>query len=478
MLFKHSIIYMLAKIIPGIMAFAGLSVYTHLLTPDQYGVYTLIFTRTIFIHNGLINWLPAGTLRFWSNTDYSEQSFTSTLAISYIKIAFIFFLIALVGIIFYWGEQQAIWIINVYLLLLAVSLFTITQYLFSARIQPLKYAYITIGYSILAFSFGALLAYLGYGASGVITGITIGTAIPALIVFKRIWLPFNKKAYNKKLFKNMLVYGLPISSAFFLEEITKTADRFMLAGLQDKAQAGLYAVGYDLSGNSIFLLMTAINLAAYPVVIKLLDSEGKQAAMDYFRHYAILLIGVAIPAVVGLNLLGPDLVFLLIDKDYQESVIFLLPWITVALFLMGLQAFYFDLAFQLGHYTMGIVKIGIVIASVNILLNYLLIPPMGIKGAAIATISSFAIGTVLSAIMGRKCFSLPFPIADFGKIIIASTFMGFCLWWLKDMRGWGWLVLQLTLGIISYGTVVYAFNLLDIRDSIKVFFRNKRSQKF
>ena len=464
---------MLAKIIPGIMAFAGLSVYTHLLTPEQYGVYTLIFTGTIFIHNGLIHWLPAGTLRFWSNNDYSVDSFISTLTSSYLKAATFFFFITLGFVFYYWGQQQAIWAINVYLLLLAVAIFTISQNIFSARIEPLNYALITIAYSILAFAFGALLANLGFGASGVVTGIAIGTAIPALFVFKRIWLPYDKKAYNKELFKKMLVYGVPISSAFFLEEITKTADRFMLAGLQDKAQAGLYAVGYDLSGNSVFLIMSAINLAAYPVVIKLLETEGKKAAVDYFRHYAVLLLGVSIPAVIGLNLVGPDLVYLLIDESYQESVIYLLPWITIALFFMGLQSFYFDLAFQLGHYTIGIVKIGLIIAPINIVLNYFLIPPMGIKGAAIATISSFIIGSFLSAIMGRKYFALPFPFSDFAKIIVASIIMGLSLWWLKDMRGWGWLMLQLSVGIISYGIVVYSFNLLDIRNNVKVFIHQK-----
>lgn len=474
MLFKHSAIYMLAKIIPGIMAFAGLSVYTHLLTPDQYGVYTLIFTGTIFIHNGLIHWMPAGTLRFWSNSDYSKASFISTLTRNYLKAAAIFFFVTLAFVLFYWDQPQAIWAVNVYILLLAVAIFTITQNIFAARIEPLNYAFITIAYSILAFGFGALLAKLGFGASGVVTGIAIGTVIPALFVFKKIWLPYNKKAYNKELFKKMLVYGVPISSAFFLEEVTKTADRFMLAGLQDKAQAGLYAVGYDLSGNSIFLIMTAINLAAYPVVIKLLESEGKQAAVDYFRHYAVLLLGVSIPAVIGLNLVGPDLVYLLIDEAYQESVIYLLPWITIALFFMGLQSFYFDLAFQLGHYTIGIVKIGLVIAPLNIVLNYLLIPTMGIKGAAIATICSFVVGSILSAIMGRKYFALPFPLLDFAKIIIASFIMGVSLWWLKDMRGWGWLLLQLSVGIISYGIIIYALNLLDIRKNIKQFIQDKR----
>ena len=129
-------------------------------------------------------------------------------------------------------------------------------------------------------------------------------------------------------------------------------------------------MGYDLSGNSILMIMSAINLAAYPVIIKLLDTKGKEIAMDYFHHYAILLLGIAVPAVVGLNLVGPDLVHLIIDKQYQASAIYLLPWITSAVFLMGLQAFYFDLAFQLGHYVIAIVKIGIVIAIVNISLNY------------------------------------------------------------------------------------------------------------
>jgi O-antigen/teichoic acid export membrane protein len=134
---------------------------------------------------------------------------------------------------------------------------------------------------------------------------------------------------------------------------------------------------------------------------------------------------------------------------------------------MGLQAFYFDLAFQLGHYVIAIVKISVVIAVVNFSLNYWLIPTMGINGAAIATLSSFAIGSILSAIMGRRHFTLPFPMKEFTKIVLASLVMGFCLWWLKEYRGWGWLALQLGVGIISYVIMILAFNVLDIRAKIK-----------
>ena len=469
MLFRHSSIYILAKIIPAIMAFAALSLYTHLLSPDEYGTYTLIFAGTVLLHNVLFNWLPAGTLRFWSNEDFDNQTFTSTLASSYIKISLFLFVIALIGVFYFWDKPAVGWISSAYIFLIALAIFTITQNLFTAKIEPEYYAYLAISYSILALAIGGILAYLGFGAVGAVTGIALGYLIPSLFVFKKMWLPHKKEAYSPELFKKLLTYGLPLASAAFLEELVKVSDRFMLAGLQDKAQAGLYAVGYDLSGNSILMIMSAINLAAYPVIIKLLDTEGKEAAIDYFRHYVILLLGIAIPAAIGLNLVGPDLVYLLIDPAYHEPVIYLLPWITFSIFLMGLQAFYFDLAFQLGHYITAIVKISIIIAIVNLSLNYWLIPIMGMKGAAIATLVSFALGSILSVIMGRKRFKLPFPLKEFAKITVASLVMGFCLWWLKDLRGWGWLALQIAVGIASYGIMMITFNILDIRTHIKEF---------
>ncbi len=469
MLFRHSGIYIIAKLIPGLMAFAALSLYTHLLSPAEYGVYTLIFTGTVFLHNIIFNWLPSGTLRYWSNQEFNNTQFTNTISTVYLRISFLLLIIASIGVVYYWGQQEVIWISSSFLFLIALALFTITQNIFSVKIEPLNYAILTISYSILALCFGALFSYMGYGASGVVFGIALGTFIPTLFVFRKTWLPYKKHYYNKALLKRLLIYGMPLAAAALVEEITKVSDRFMLAGLRDKAEAGLYAVGYDLSGNSILMLMAAINIAAYPVIIKLLDSEGKDVATSYFRRYVILLLGVSIPAVIGLNLVGPNLIYLLIDIDYQASVIFLLPWVSVGIFLLGLQVFYFDLAFQLGHKTIVSVKVAVVIAVINVGLNYWLIPKMGIQGAAIATISSFAVGSIMSSLLGRQYFHLPFPAVEILKILMSTLIMFACLWWLKDLRGWSSLALQLSIGLISFFIMIFVFNVLNIRTDIKNF---------
>lgn len=467
MLLRDFSIYIIAKILPGILSFAALSLYTHLLSPDEYGTYTLIFSTTVLLYSVIYNWLAAGTLRFWSSKSYQKLEFMSTLMQSYIKISLLMFVISMLGILVFWGGEQVSWIISSYFLLVTYAFFSITQHIFTVKLEPITYAYLAISYAITSLLLGSLLAYFGFGAVGVLAGITLGNIIPTFFVFKGVWLPYKKETFNKDLFKKLTIYGLPLASAALLEEVTKVSDRYMLAGFHDKSQAGLYSVGYDLSANTILLIMAAINLAAYPVIIKLFETKGEKAAMAYFHDYAIVLLGLSIPAVIGLNLIGPDLIYLLIDQQYQASVLFLLPWITVATFVMGLQAMYFDIAFQLGHTVIIIAKIAIVIAIVNLVLNYWLIPIIDIQGAAIATLSSFTIGSVLSVIIGRKHFKLPFPFVEFTKILIASLIMGFCLWWMKDLRGWGWLGLQLVVGTLSYLIMLLAFNVLDIRSHIK-----------
>jgi len=95
---------------------------------------------------------------------------------------------------------------------------------------------------------------------------------------------------------------------------------------------------------------------------------------------------------------------------------------------------------------------------------------MGIQGAAIATICSFAIGCIFSAYFGRKYFSLPFPLTETIKIVIATLVMFFCLWWLKDFRGWIWLLIQFGTGLISFFIMMLVFNVLEVRQHLSSYF--------
>ena len=100
LLFQNSSIYILAKVIPGLMAIVALSLYTHFLSPEEYGLYTLILSGTILLHNVFFDWLTAGTLRFWYNKKYTQLVFISTLAVAHIRISFVLLIIAILLVIY------------------------------------------------------------------------------------------------------------------------------------------------------------------------------------------------------------------------------------------------------------------------------------------------------------------------------------------------------------------------------------------
>lgn len=465
---------MFAKIIPGLMAFTALSVYTHLLTPSQYGVYTLIFTAAMFMNTTIFNWIPVGMVRFWPGGNYTEKTFISTMGALYRCLSLPIIILAVL-ISFFIANESIGYLIAWLILLCGFVSHRFGLMLKTAQMQPNSYAIMLISYSVLALSLGSTLAYLGWGAMGLLIGVATGMLIPSLIQTTRMWLKYDPSAYSPELTQKLVLYGMPLAASFLLDEVANVSDRYMLAWLSGEAEAGKYAVGYDLAGNSILMIMNAINLAAYPMIVKLLDTKGKEAALDYFKTYATLLLGLSIPAVVGLSLVGPNIVDLVIGEQYKESVTLLLPWVSSAVFFMGAGAFYMHLPFQLGNYNMGIFKIAGAVAVLNLLLNYLLIPRMGMQGAAIATLLSFMVSVTLGFIFGRRVFPIPFPLKEVGKILLSTLLMGICLYLLKENRGWLWLMVQFLSGSTIYLTAGYLLNIGGVKQFVDDRIRAKLS---
>ena len=180
MLLKNSSIYMFAKIIPGLMAFTALSVYTHLLTPQQYGVYTLIFTAAMFVNTSIFNWLPVGMVRFWPGGTFTEQTFISTMGVLYRFLSLPIILLAVLISLFVaseWIPYLAAWLI----LLAGFVSHRFGLMLKTAQMQPTSYAVMLISYSVLALALGSSFIYFGWGPMGLLIGVAAGMLIPSLI---------------------------------------------------------------------------------------------------------------------------------------------------------------------------------------------------------------------------------------------------------------------------------------------------------
>lgn len=109
----------------------------------------------------------------------------------------------------------------------------------------------------------------------------------------------------------------------------------------------------------------------------------------------------------------------------------------------------------------------IVPAVANIALNFLLLPVMGLMGAVVATMASYAIAIILLALAGRRYVFLPVPWAELVKILLAALAMWPAVMLVPAFGSWPELFLKAGLGAIVYGIVAFLLNAGGVRQFVR-----------
>ncbi len=461
MLIRHSALYLIAKLIPGLVHFLSLAVFTRLLSPEDYGYYALVFAVVQLVNALLFQWLRVSLIRFLPQTSprglllqSGLQGFIfTTMSLSILSAFIALFLSAQLST----GE-----VLLGLGLLVALAWHELNLEVLRAELHAYRYLVWTVLRSILSLIIGVVLIYLGFGAQGVLLGAMLGLVLPSLIATVRTW-PWQKLfAIHAPTLQKLLQYGLPLTLTFALSFIINGSDRLLIAWLLDTEALGLYSVGYDLGRQTIFLLLMGVSLASFPLAVKALESKGIEAASRELQKNATLMLMLGVPATVGLVTVAPNLTHNLLGDAFQESK-HIIPLVAVAALVSGFREFHVNRAFQLSNHTRGLIMPTALAAVSNLALNFLFIPRWGIAGAAVATLIAYTISTVVTWQLGRKLFPIAISIPDTNKIIIATALMWLALLPMQAWLGLGPLLIQVLIGIFVFATSTVLLDTAGVR---------------
>ncbi|WP_368503227.1 oligosaccharide flippase family protein [Alkalihalophilus sp. As8PL] len=464
MVSKHAFMYVFSHGIPALIGFLSIAVFTRLLSPEQYGVYALVIAITALVNAVVFEWIKLSLLRYYSQYKM-ESKFLSTLKLSFLG------LVLLTTII---GVMTAIIFPNISLSLVVLCLLLswlqswggVNLSLMRAQLNPKSYGYYSFTRATLGIVLGTLLISSGFGAVGLLIGLIIALLLTFLRPTIQIWkVHLNTTDFDHTMFKSFLMYGLPLTLTLLMTVVIHNSDRLIIGYLMTTAATGVYSVTYDLIEQSIFTLMMVVNLAALPIAMKVMEEKGEKASYQQVKRNTSLIFFISIPAALGVWLLSDNLVYLLLGEQYRQAARLLIPYIVVIALLRGFKLYCIDIMFYLKKKT-SLQVIPVVVAGVlNIVLNFVLIPVMGLEGAAIATVASYVTAILLSWMLVHiQIHPIPIPIGDLIKIVSAGLIMGLCLWPIRDHLGVISLIYQVTLGVLTYGIAAYVVNAFDLRD--------------
>lgn len=474
MLIRYTAYYGLARGVPGLLNFIAIAIYTRLLSPSDYGVYSLVVVWVGLVNVVCFQWIRLSLLRFFPAHLDDPRRLLSTLLLAYTSVAS---LTGVAGVAVWFavadGSLRTLVLIAVPLIWVQAG-FELSLELMRSQLNPLRYGLMAGTRAVIALGLGMLLITWGFGALGPLLAMLLGMLVAVVTLSSSLWRGARPSLALLPDLRPLLIYGLPLTATFALEFVVSSSDRFLLAALLNNEAVGIYTAGYDLVAYVINLLLATVNLAAYPLVVRALEQHGREAAREQLDRNGSLLLLIAVPVTLGFIMLAPQIVALMLGESFHEGAEQLVPWVAVAIFMSCIRAFYFDLAFQLSEKTLYQVWINGGAALVNVALNLLFIPAFGLVGAAYATLISYGVALTLSALLGQRLFPISLITSDSFKVLLSGAVMVLCLWPLREATGTLALVEQVLWGAAVYTVSVFLLNVANVRGMV---FAKRRAAK-
>jgi O-antigen/teichoic acid export membrane protein len=194
-------------------------------------------------------------------------------------------------------------------------------------------------------------------------------------------------------------YALKISIPFIPHTIGMIVltqlDRIMIIKLIGSSAAGLYSFGFSYA-SIIALFSNSISQAFQPWLYENYKNNKIEQIKIATNN---ITLGLSI-IMIFLITLGPEAIKILGPKDFWNAKYVIMP-IVIGSFFQYLAATYSTI--QLYHKKTVFIPIGTILAaSINIGLNFFLIPKFGFKGAAFSTLISFLIQALFHMIIYKK----------------------------------------------------------------------------
>ncbi len=291
---------------------------------------------------------------------------------------------------------------------------------------------------------GGATLWIAPSAPMLLAAVGLGQALaglPILLALPRAGIAAPERGDMRGLAR----FGAPLVLAFAAAALALHFDRLLLDGLAGAALVGLYGAIADLVRQSFVVVGEAV-AAAYMSRAKA-TGPGTERAMALERAFAtlwsLILLGIA-----GWMALGPMLIRLLLGPDFAAAPPGLLELIVIGTALLSLRAYYFAQAIYFAGGAGREVVSSLVMLAAGVGLALLLVPGLGVTGAAAAYLGAQAAGLASLMLADRRTRLLPVQakvVIETLPICVGAGLAGTAL----APLGWWWAALPVVLATLA-----------------------------
>ena len=478
-------VYGLGTIVPRLLNYLLVPLYTRLFLGDEYGIITELYAYIAFFFVLLLYGMETSFFRHAEKSDNPKKVFSTTLlsvfvtSIIFVSLVFLF-IDTISGFIKYEDHQD---LILYSALIVGIDAFTAIQFAF-LRQQNKAFKFSLIRIITVSVNVGLNLYFIWFCESlyksnpdspflilynpeiriGYVFISNLVASILAVVLLSP-QLFKNRIVLDIKLLKQMFIYAFPLLIVGLAGMINEVSDKIIFKYLAkvpegivdaDKyimGQLGIYGANYKLAV-LMTLFIQMFRYAAEPFFFsQAKEPNAKQVYADVMKYFVIF--GLLIFLSVTLYI---DIFKYFIGPEFWEGL-FIVPIVLLANLFLGI---FFNLSvwYKLNDITKYGAIIALVGSVVTIILNLLLVPKFGYIGAAWGHLACYFTMIVISFFLGRKYFPVKYDLKKiFFYITLALVIFGISHLVDIEEKGYKFLInsflIIIFLGIVYYNEKSY-----------------------
>jgi O-antigen/teichoic acid export membrane protein len=462
---SQTLIYAVGILLSKAIGFFLIPLYTHYLTPEDYGILELLeltsFFAGFFIAMGIHNAILRYFAHYQEARDKYEVISTAVLFVScsgflitVILVMFSNFFSQLVFDTVKYSYLFSIVFVNLYFGILLELCRTSLR----AEGKSVLFTILAVIYTLIAVSLNILfIVVLGLGIKGILYSTFIVQVI--LLFYLAIYFyPKTKLHFAFSKLKLILKYGIPFIPTGIFLFILNWADRYFLKIYANLEIIGLYSLGYKIG-------MIVVMLGGFPFSLfwnaYMFDvykkPDAKKIYSDVLTYYFLLLSFIAL----GLSCLSKELITILANPAFLKSYL-IIPVISFAMVFMTL-----DNILRVGiltsnrtHYLPYVEGFA---AAAHIGLNFLLIPPFGMLGAGISTLLSYVIRAIATVFVSNRLYPIQYEYKRL-SLIMGNAIVIIFISKIIRLETLGWAIVGKTFIILLFPVLLYLTNFFQVEE--------------
>jgi len=393
---KQTLIYGTSTIVGRFLNFILVPFYTNIFPPAEYGVITLVFAYIAMLNIFYSIGFESGYFKFASTLEAGDEKenfsipFFTILINSFFLSAVIFVFSAPVAGLIDLGSRHSVFISYAAFILFFDAISLVPFASLRLKNKAVRFTIIKIINIVINVALNFILV-LGYkmGLEAVFISNLVASVVTFLLLLPVV-LRQVKFSFHKKLFDELWRFSLPYVPAGLASIMVQVVSRPIMQFLTDEATVGIFQANFRLG----IFMMLIVQMFEYAWRPFFLNNASEPNAKEIFSKVMTVFVGFGSIVLIVLTFFIEDLIKIplpkrghLIGSQYWPGVyivpIILYSYLFNGMYINLMAGIYIE---KKTKYLPFITGLG---AVINVALNIILIPVIGLYGAAIAAFFSY-----------------------------------------------------------------------------------------